>query len=439
MSAKELKGLSKDICLQSKTHSWKICQMSEPQEPVATGTVEELSVQMERLREELQRRDHELEELRTVATRASTELELVRKPLEDRVARLEQDLEQAELRGELTMLRALESLRAEHQRALAKETERAELWIKEIKKSHATERTQLLERIAVLEKVGGHAVSTREHSVTHGEGPGSRPITPEGHDPSETALAITSAADSPCSPPRSEATSELPHVPTSLSAIATPFEPSITAVASTLTGLTPVVTHSHVPPLPSPTVVPPVVPTSPLSTVPGDGAAAIGPLAGTSSTDVVSTMARLLQAQTDAVAAQAKAVAVQNLPPLPCYTGESSDVVDDGYDKWVQRFRERARFASWSAEGQLYQFKLHLDKTAMDVFRMSPDAECCNIESAITALGKRFKPKGIEELRGLEFHHKTQGNESIDQLGISIQQLGRKAFPSIVGKDLIGC
>ena len=87
------------------------------------------------------------------------------------MARLEQDLEQAELRGELTMLRALESLRAEHQRALEKETERTELWIKEIKKSHATERTQLLERIAGLVRSVG--VSTRE-------------LTPEGHDPSGT-------------------------------------------------------------------------------------------------------------------------------------------------------------------------------------------------------------------------------------------------------------
>ena len=30
---------------------------------------------------------------------------------------------------------------------------------------------------------------------------------------------------------------------------------------------------------------------------------------------------------------------------------------------------------------------------------------------------------------------RPKGDESIDQLGISIQQLGRKAFPSIVGKD----
>ena len=42
----------------------------------------------------------------------------------------------------------------------------------------------------------------------------------------------------------------------------------------------------------------------------------------------------------------------------------------------------------------------------------------------------------IEELRGLEFHHKTQAGESVEQLGISLQQLGRKAFPSMSGKEL---
>ena len=290
----------------------------------------------------------------------------------------------------------------------------------------------------MLEKVSGHAVSTREPSVTHGEGHGSRSITPEGHDPSEAALI--GAADGPLPLPRSVTvgTGELPRVstmPGSLSATATPFEPSITTVASSSTGLTPILTRPHVSPLPSPTVVPPVVTTSSPSTALSDGVTAIGPLASASSTDVVTTMARLLQAQTDAMAAQAKAVAVQNLPSLSCYAGEGSDVVDDGYDKWVQKFRERAKFASWSAEDQLYQFKLHLDKTAMAVFRMLPDAESNNVETAITALGERFKPRDIEELRGLEFHHKTQGDESIDQLGISIQQLGRKAFPSIVGKD----
>ena len=59
--------------------------------------------------------------------------------------------------------------------ALKKETKQAELWIEEIKKSHATERTHLLERIAVLEKVSEHGIGTREPSVTHG---GKRSITP---------------------------------------------------------------------------------------------------------------------------------------------------------------------------------------------------------------------------------------------------------------------
>ncbi len=47
---------------------------------------------------------------------------------------------------------------------------------------------------------------------------------------------------------------------------------------------------------------------------------------------------------------------------------------------------------------------------------------------------KHFKPGDIEELRGLEFHHRTQMDKSIEQLGISIQQLGRKAFPAIIGR-----
>ena len=41
----------------------------------------------------------------------------------------------------------------------------------------------------------------------------------------------------------------------------------------------------------------------------------------------------------------------------------------------------------------------------------------------------------IEELRGLEFHYESQGNELVEQLGISLQQLGRKAFPSMSGKE----
>lgn len=133
--------------------------------------------------------------------------------------------------------------------------------------------------------------------------------------------------------------------------------------------------------------------------------------------------------------AQAKAAALQTLPALSCFTGEGVDISDDGFDKWLEKFQERAKFAGWTENDQLYHFKLLLEKTALETFRMLPDSEKSGIEAAISALRRRFKPGGIEELRGLEFHHKTQGTETIEQLGLSIQQLGRKAFPSITGKE----
>ena len=59
-----------------------------------------------------------------------------------------------------------------------------------------------------------------------------------------------------------------------------------------------------------------------------------------------------------------------------------------------------------------------------------------DFDKAISALRKRFQPGGIEELRGLELHHRVQNPvESVEAVGRSIQHLGWKAFFSITGKD----
>ena len=50
---------------------------------------------------------------------------------------------------------------------------------------------------------------------------------------------------------------------------------------------------------------------------------------------VLRTMAKLMQAQTEAMAAQARAVAVQHLPCLPMYSGEDRQITDDGFERWV--------------------------------------------------------------------------------------------------------
>ena len=78
----------------------------------------------------------------------------------------------------------------------------------------------------------------------------------------------------------------------------------------------------------------------------------------------------------------------------------------------------------------------NLDKTALDVYRMIPVCERQTVSDAVAALRKCLTPKDIEELHGLEFHrHAQESNESVEQLDISIQQLERKVFPGLPGKD----
>lgn len=75
---------------------------------------------------------------------------------------------------------------------------------------------------------------------------------------------------------------------------------------------------------------------------------------------------KLLQAQTQAMAAQALATAVHHLLPLPLrvYTGEKEQAEDEGFDCWLERFEERSALAGWTSEQKLHQLKLLLDKTA---------------------------------------------------------------------------
>ena len=151
--------------------------------------------------------------------------------------------------------------------------------------------------------------------------------------------------------------------------------------------------------------------------------------------DVVRAMTTLLQAQADAMAAQARASVVQNLPAILCFTGEEKDVMEDGFERWIERFEERVQVAGWRSEQKLYQLKLHLEGTAREVLRMLPEVDKTSYDRAVTALKKRFKPLDIEELRGLEFHHLMETKEMVQQLGIEIQRLGRKAFPSMIRKE----
>ena len=51
-------------------------------------------------------------------------------------------------------------------------------------------------------------------------------------------------------------------------------------------------------------------------------------------------------------------------------------------------------------------------------FRVLPEAERDDYDKAKSALKNRFKSVDIAELRGLEFHHKQQESETVEELGM---------------------
>ena len=109
------------------------------------------------------------------------------------------------------------------------------------------------------------------------------------------------------------------------------------------------------------------------------------------------------------MAAHARATAVQELPALPLYTGEGKRAADDGFERWIERFKERAKVAGWNTEHQLYQLKVHLDQTASDVFRMIPETECDTFKKGVAALGKGCI-QSVDWTSGLtNFHIKHAG------------------------------
>ena len=58
-----------------------------------------------------------------------------------------------------------------------------------------------------------------------------------------------------------------------------------------------------------------------------------------SDASLMETVTRLIQAQTKAMTAQAKAVALHHLPTLPCFTGEGTETPEGGFERWIERFQ----------------------------------------------------------------------------------------------------
>ena len=391
-------------------------------------------------REEVQAKDHELSELRQEALEATSRVGATKEELRQlslRVETLQKELENSRLVAEVDRLKSLERLREEHAEALARQKEelnyerrRAEEWMQDLKQSFQVDKERLQERIDSLEgslttrgsKEKGVARMSTERAPKEAES------APKG------GPELTATAGDPTPSKTTEAGTET-HDPVSEPITTTPTTEPETVTVTTEPITVPSVTESV-------TVTTPAEESTRTTTVMSStgtgGVMPDGLPPGDASTDhtLIQTVTQLLQAQTQAMAAQARVAAAQNLPTLHPFTGEEDLNDDDVFERWLERFEERAKLTGWTEEQKLYQLKSHLAKTALQVFRVLPNSEQSKYDDAVRSLKKRFRSVDIEELRGLEFHQKTQGEETIEQLGIDLQKLSRKAFPTLKGKEL---
>ena len=147
-------------------------------------------------------------------------------------------------------------------------------------------------------------------------------------------------------------------------------------------------------------------------------------------------MKQLVETQAAMVAAQTRAMSAQSLPPMRHYSGEGNQTIEEGFDRWIEQFEERAKLDGWSDYHKRYHPKMLLDKSAFQTYRLLPDEVKVSYSATVEALRSRFRPADIKELRGMELHQLVQKDQSVEALGLELQRLAKRAFP-VLAKILI--
>jgi hypothetical protein len=53
-------------------------------------------------------------------------------------------------------------------------------------------------------------------------------------------------------------------------------------------------------------------------------------------------------------------MSVQSLPPMKDYSGEGIQSIEEGFDRWIEQFEERAKLIGWSEDLKWYNLKISL-------------------------------------------------------------------------------
>ena len=109
--------------------------------------------------------------------------------------------------------------------------------------------------------------------------------------------------------------------------------------------------------------------------------------------ELIQQLTQLVQTQTAMVAAQTRAMSALSLPPIPTYSGEGEQCLEEGFERWVEQFEERAPLAGWSEDLRHYHLKMKLSKTAFQTYRLLPDNVKASYSATVSALRSKFKPR----------------------------------------------
>ena len=344
MSERELCGLklSGETTETTGTRSGKLFSAMSDER----GLASRLAIAEETLataRVSLAERDQVVQEL----TSRLHETQVGCQDLQARVRQLQSQVEAAGVHSELDKLRALEQLRSEHACALRDlrssgqdERSRMEEWIAYLKEGHACEKRLLQSRIVELELQVNAPIAYSSGHYKCGGGDHEE----EGDSEEELSISTVKSGSSGTSTPR--------HTDGAVAEVAVSVEQE------------------------------------------GD-TSKVEPEVGVQGSDgdpsLMATVAQLLKAQTDVMSAQAQAASYQHLPPLEKFSGEGVQADDEGFDKWIEHFQERAELAGWDEKQKLYHLKLQLEKTAREAYRMFTDEERSTYDTSINALRKRFE------------------------------------------------
>ena len=378
MSSRELRALIADKPKQTsvggRTRSSSRRTVECGLEPVMTETESRIA-QLESALEEAQRK---LSEQREEFERAKGEAD---QRLEDEIEKAKENENQLTLRlKEVQMELDNSHLRAEVERLRAVERAREEerdhlqRWAEDLRERFHVEKKSFEEKIARLE---AETASRASGAPTGGPKDSTSPVSvSDGTSPDTTASSSSTPSTGTTSTSTSASTSVVPSVTSPI------VSPTVDRSTSSATG-----------------------------------------------TDII---VKLFESQSQLIAAQVQAA---TLPPLASFDGQSGDD-DTEFERWLEKFEERAKLAKWTPETKLCQLRLHLSKLAEQAYLMLSKDVRSNYDQVIVALKKRFRSVEIAELKGMEFHRRVQGDETIEKLGMDLQKLGQKAFPSMEGKEL---